>query len=357
MESFGEKFGKPVRKYRESEGIDAAELAFRALGSKSKRTRISEIENGKVKKPQAKTVNALVDALDIQQEEVDACRAPIRADAVQATQLEAITAFAQSLQDKLAKKEAELKSAKGDTTLLQQQIQELTRRAQNPEAALAEAQATIRKLEDALEREGNAEDISEARMADARKALEAGDFSIAEDIFEEIKARDQLAVDRSARASFSLGEIAEQEVRWADAARHYDQSAALNPQFNSLTKAYEFAWRSGQYETASMLCKKARESAKTEFGELSEEFSKTLNDGALIYKSRGRYDEAEPLYKQAIEIGKATIGEKHPNYAIRLNNLAGLYNSMGQYGDAESLYKQAIEIGKDTIARNTQTTQ
>ena len=293
---------------------------------------------------------------------------------------------------KINEAEAKLTSAHGEeVALLQQQIDELTRRAQNPEAALAEAQATIRKLEETLTREGNTEDISEARMAEAREALEAGDFSIAEDIFEEIKARDQLAVDRSARASFALGEIAEQEIRWADAAAHYTTAANLTPTFETLNKARWMHWNSGNYKKALGLGEEMIDCAREEFGKSEPEFAIALNNHALgleamgqfeqaeplykqaieidkdtigekhpnfainlnnlasLYKSMGRYDEAEPLYIQAIEIDKATIGEKHPAYAIDLNNLAGLYQTMGRYDEAEPLYKQAIEIGKDTI--------
>ena len=72
--SFGACFGALVRKYREMQGISASELAKAALGDEAKRSRISELETGKVKNPHAKTVDALRLYLNIPQDEIDACR-------------------------------------------------------------------------------------------------------------------------------------------------------------------------------------------------------------------------------------------------------------------------------------------
>ncbi len=252
------------------------------------------------------------------------------------------------LAKKLADKEQELTTAHDEEkALLTQQIQELTRRAQNPEAALAEAQATIRKLEETLEREGN--EIGETRMAEARKALEAGDFSIADDIFAEIEAREQLAVERAARAAFARGEIAEQEIRWADAAAHFAKAARLNPTYKTLFSARKHAWRCGYINPALSFGTQLLDAAENEFGKTKEKYAAALNEHALTLKQAGQFEAAEPLYKQAMKIGKETIGENHPDYATRLNNLANLYESMGRYDDAEPLFKQAIEIDKKTI--------
>lgn len=67
-------FGRLVRVYRERQGCTGAEVALKALGDAAKRARLSDLENGKVKKPHAKIVNALVDFFDMAEEEVEACR-------------------------------------------------------------------------------------------------------------------------------------------------------------------------------------------------------------------------------------------------------------------------------------------
>ncbi|MEJ6708272.1 MAG: hypothetical protein QNK92_05625 [Amylibacter sp.] len=90
-------------------------------------------------------------------------------------------------------------------------------------------------------------------MADARKALEAGDFSIADDIFTEIEIHEQLAVERAARAAFALGEIAEQEIRWADAAKHYTNATHKHPTVVHLNKARWLHWNAGNFSKALSL--------------------------------------------------------------------------------------------------------
>ena len=255
--------------------------------------------------------------------------------------------YEERLANKITEAETKLQSAHdAEKTQLHQKIEELRKRAANPEAALAEAQETIAKLEDTLTREGN--EISEARMTEAREALEAGDFSIADGIFAEIEAREQLAVERTARAAYARGGIAEQEIRWKDAANHFARAARLNPTYDHLHSARKLAWLDGQYDKAIVIGIDLLEIAKIEFGTAHENYAVALNEHALTLNEVGKYDLAEPLYLQAIEISKDTIGEAHPDYAIRLNNLATLYDDMGQYDLAEPLYMQAIKITKST---------
>lgn len=70
--SFGEAFGRLIKKKRGHEGLTQQELAVRAFGDESYKTRISELENGRVSRPQQKTVDLLVIALQITEEEVAA---------------------------------------------------------------------------------------------------------------------------------------------------------------------------------------------------------------------------------------------------------------------------------------------
>lgn len=71
---FGEAFGKLVKKLRGVEGLTQEELAVKAFGEGSYKTRISELENGRVSNPQAKTVDPLIVALNISKEEMDDAR-------------------------------------------------------------------------------------------------------------------------------------------------------------------------------------------------------------------------------------------------------------------------------------------
>jgi len=239
--------------------------------------------------------------------------------------------------------EADLATAHADEkALLSARIGELEKQLADPDAALAEAQERIAKLEALLERSGN--NIGGDRIAEARDALERGDYSIADDLFAEIEAHRELEVQEAARAAFGRGEIAEAEVRWGDAADHYARAARLDPGYHTLIKAGDLLWRAGRHSDAIQHNEQLVDIAKLEFGEEHERTATALNNLAGSYRANGRYDEAEPLYRQSLEIVRQALGEAHPNYAIHLNNLAGLLKATGRYDEAEPLYRQALEI-------------
>jgi transcriptional regulator with XRE-family HTH domain len=70
MNSFGARFGKLIREKRGIEGFSQDALAAKSELTKA---RISELETGRIAKPQAKTVDKLCVALNISREERDAC--------------------------------------------------------------------------------------------------------------------------------------------------------------------------------------------------------------------------------------------------------------------------------------------
>ena len=74
-EVWGPAFGRLVREHREKSGETQQELAVRAFrGKESSKSRISELENGRVRKPSADIVGALSAALAITDDELQACR-------------------------------------------------------------------------------------------------------------------------------------------------------------------------------------------------------------------------------------------------------------------------------------------
>ena len=70
MENFGIKFGRLVRVKRGVEGLTQDSLAGKSGLTKA---RISDLENGKIPKPQSRTVDALVVALNISKAEREEC--------------------------------------------------------------------------------------------------------------------------------------------------------------------------------------------------------------------------------------------------------------------------------------------
>ncbi|MEL6477308.1 MAG: tetratricopeptide repeat protein [Pseudomonadota bacterium] len=251
--------------------------------------------------------------------------------------------FEAELQKRAAEVEEALQSASEEerSHLLAQQS-ELQRRLSDVEAALQEREAKITDLTALLQREGN--EIGGDRLQHAIDALERGDFSEADEIFAEIEAREALAVDRAARAAFGRGEIAEEQIRWLDAAEHYKRAATLAPDYDRLERAGTFLWRAGRSGEAVRFEEDLVALSKRTHGVEAAQTATALNNLAASYRALGRFEEAEPLYRQAIEIDEATLGTAHPDYATGLNNLALLLQDMGRFEEAEPLYRSVVEI-------------
>jgi|FLOH01.1.fsa_nt_gi tetratricopeptide (TPR) repeat protein len=237
--------------------------------------------------------------------------------------------------------------ASGDQlVVLQAEKAEIETRLSDVTAALGARDQLITSLEADLTRAAN--EYPEV-AAKAKAALDGGDFDAADSLFAQMEDAGDLAVLATARHAYSRGEIAEERIRWVDAARHYGKAARLDGSFTNLKKAREFSWRNGDYAVALEFGPKLITAAIAEFGENTQEHALALNEHALSVHAAGRFSEAEGLYRQALEIARATIGETHPNYASDLNNLAAVVLAQGRYDEAEGLYRQALDIGRATI--------
>ena len=137
---------------------------------------------------------------------------------------------------------------------LEAEIAELRARLEDPDRARAEFEEARKEASEALEREANT--LGADRVKAAEEAMAKGDFEAAKALFQEIKNEEELAEQRSARASYALGEIAEAEVRWADAADHFARAAELTPDLEHLFKAREYAWRAGRLQQALFIGEK-----------------------------------------------------------------------------------------------------
>ncbi|MFK7942168.1 MAG: tetratricopeptide repeat protein, partial [Paracoccaceae bacterium] len=252
----------------------------------------------------------------------------------------------------LARREAQLRSDlerahSAEQQLLNRQLAEVERQRTDLQASY---QQTVRELE-ALQAKLSdlGEGIEDAKIAAAKAALAEGDRSKADALFAEVEALEQEGIDRAAEAAYQRGVIAEQEVRWADAADHFSKSARLGPSVHRLHKAQELAWRAGRYQAGYRFALERLDLTIAEFGKNTTQHATALNNLALMLNEVGQYEQAEPLYREAIKIGKATIGEGHPEYATRLSNLASLLRDMGRYEEAEPLYREAIKIDKAAL--------
>ena len=255
-----------------------------------------------------------------------------------------------NVRERIAELRADLERAHGaERTLLQAQVDAAVASLSNLQADYQKTLAELADLKATLARYDNVLDRTKHAAADA--ALDRGDLSLAKALLKELsataRARREDASKEEAELEFKLGEIAETEIRWHDAATHFATAASLNPAFDTLHKAREFAWRAGDYAAAFRFGEDLLKWAESQGSQA--QLAMALNEHALTLDAQGQYGQAEGLYRHALVIGAATIGTAHAAYATRLNNLAGVVQLQGRYAEAEGLYRQALEIDTATV--------
>lgn len=80
------------------------------------------------------------------------------------------------------------------------------------------------------------------------------------------------------------------------------------------------------------------------------DFTRLMNNTALLFKTKAQYKMAEPLYRRALEMDEKRLGANHPKVAIRLNNLAQLLQATNRLQEAEPLMRRALAIDEASIS-------
>ncbi len=120
-------------------------------------------------------------------------------------------------------------------------------------------------------------------------------------------------------------------------------------EWQTLSKEVMKLHRTGEYDRAVVVAKKALGIAEKNVGSNHPDVATSLNNLAELYRTQGQYEQAEPLYKRALAIDEKALGSDHPNVAIDLNNLALLYYTQGQYEQTEPLYERALAIWEKAL--------
>lgn len=250
----------------------------------------------------------------------------------------------------LERREAEIRAdltraSSAEKQVLELQLEKVQQQKANLASAYQQAVADLDALRTRLEEfEGQ---VPRAQLEAAQHALFEGDRSKADALLAGVEAQLQDEVALAARAAFDRGVIADQDVRWNDAAAHFARAANLHESFNILRMAARFAGRTGDYREALRYSEKLADLAR-ESGSDKERAS-ALNSLALRLKDMGRFAEAEKLHREGLAISAEIYGTGHRVYATDLNNLAWVVHSQGRYAEAEDLFRQVLEVDATTI--------
>jgi tetratricopeptide (TPR) repeat protein len=126
-------------------------------------------------------------------------------------------------------------------------------------------------------------------------------------------------------------------------------AGAQTGEWESLNNRAATYFKSGKYDSAMVLARKALELAEEAGQENDPDLATSLNSLAEVHKVQGQYAQAEPLYTRALEIRSDLLGPDHPGVAEILNNLGELHIAQGQYAEAESLCTRALEIREKAL--------
>jgi transcriptional regulator with XRE-family HTH domain len=236
MESFGVLFGQLICDKRGIEGLSQDDLAGKSGLTKA---RISEIENGKINRPQAKTVDALCVALNISREERDECRI--------------ITGprLPPRLLENLA-----LRFGHSNPDALEDEL----------EAFLKEKAAEFREMQARLAQMNGAEGRISDLLAAANAALEEGDFQIADERLAEaedtqLSSTTLPVLERQCKLRFERGyaallngEMVIAVQHWESAVNYFhflDQEIEAEKRYEYCTRLQEHGYR---YRSVEALC-------------------------------------------------------------------------------------------------------
>ena len=212
-----------------------------------------------------------------------------------------------------------------DKRQLQSEINDLRAKRFDIEASYDAAKERADNLAAQLTAMSN--QVDPQQLSQARGLLAEFDFDGAEKILTQIVNDQELNVRQSAAASYGLGEIAEERVKWQDALKHYKRAFGQDASLEHRQAYARLCWRMGRWHEAFPLLKDILEKVGAESGKEGLEYATALNNLAMIYENTGRYDEAEPLFDQALSIHRRVLGADHPATAGSLNNLAELYRA------------------------------
>ncbi|MEM0923094.1 MAG: hypothetical protein AAGI13_08620, partial [Pseudomonadota bacterium] len=189
-----------------------------------------------------------------------------------------IDAYQSMLERERDNLQAQLRQADRETGALSERIAAYEAKLANLETAFADAEAVIEGLEITLSRYGN--DLPEGLAEAAEAALHQNppDFDGAERLLTEITdlqeqrltvQQDQLDMEKEKTAAFwfQRGKVAEEQIRWLDAAEHYKRAATLAPDYDRLRKAGELLWRAGRSGDAARFFEDLVALSKQEHGE------------------------------------------------------------------------------------------
>ncbi|MEJ2743974.1 MAG: tetratricopeptide repeat protein, partial [Gammaproteobacteria bacterium] len=249
---------------------------------------------------------------------------------------------------KLEAKEKEIRAllvqktlSESETRRLMAELKEVERRRADEKASY---EAYIKDLEERIARldelKGQAPDDL---IQQAQAELAQGNTTQADTLFAQVESEAESHIAAAAEAAYQRGKLAEDDIHYSEAYRHYERAAQLKPDSGTyLNQAGLIAHALGKYDKAIAYYEQALASDVKTFGDAHPTVAARRNNLGVAWRAKGEYDKAIGYYEQALASDLKTFGEAHPDVATDRNNLGGAWRAKGEYDKAIAYYEQAL---------------
>ncbi|OJA03424.1 hypothetical protein BGC33_03755, partial [Bathymodiolus thermophilus thioautotrophic gill symbiont] len=181
-------------------------------------------------------------------------------------------------------------------------------------------------------------------------ALKQGKNKVADDLFAQVEKNNAYAIKTVAEASFQRANIAEDEIRYADALAHYQKAYRLTPKNTLYLSKLGFIYNIlGKYKKAIKYYELALKSNLKTYGEDHPKVAISRNNLGFAWNSLGKHKKAIKYYELALKSDLKTYGEDHFNVATYRNNLGFAWYSLGKYKKAIGYYELALVALEKTL--------
>ncbi|CAC9614956.1 hypothetical protein [uncultured Gammaproteobacteria bacterium] len=219
---------------------------------------------------------------------------------------------------------------------------------QSYEKYIAELQQRITELEKFQPDTDNPQLFSEAI-----NALKQGKNNAANDLFAQIEQKSEGTIKIVAEAVFQRANIAENEIRYADALKYYQKAHHLAPENTLyLTQLGLIYHTLGKYKKAIEYYELALKSDLETYGEDHPDVARDRNNLGGAWHSLEQYEKAIGYYELALKSDLKTYGEDHSDVAIDRNNLGSAWYSLGKYEKAIGYYELALKSDLKTYGED-----